>query len=402
MSLSNSNFAIFDASGTKYVKSLSTSNNFFFPLKSQFNSEWNEFSPVESVGGGNYNTESERKKNEFKNLKNWNVFMGVVHLASFIALLVLFIVYYNKIPKSASYTDFAYTTNSRIFLVDFQLVNSYNLLWVLLPFPLITAFFHFFIAFFGFKVYIYNLYVYGIQYYRWIEYSITASLMTWVIYALSGGTNILLGLILVILNVNMNFFGYVMEYVNSNVKPSQDFLTRFNNDLDKVDNTNEFFKYKCICISKDDDDTSSDIAEETLSDKTNENAKNLSLCMNYDNGGNNAKTKVVWWPLVLGFINFGIIWLVLLLYFFSALGKSQNIVNIPWFVWTIDIGLFFQFLTFGLIMIFHYWARYSSSKSMFIQFFKKRYHYELSYQILSLTSKTFLVWFLFGGILGEQ
>lgn len=356
-----------------------------------------------------YNVEDDndvnlRRKIEFRNLKTWNLVMGFIHLISFICFIILFIVYYDKIYPSMSYTDFAYVNgngSSRALIVDSQNVNSYNLLWVLLPFPLITCLFHFFIATFGFKNYIFILYGYGIQYYRWIEYSITSGLMIWVIYTLSGGTHILLGFVLVMLNCNMNLFGFIMEYVNSNKRLSN---VKANKLINAIQATNYEYndnKLACWFIKN----KKPDVLEfrRTLSTETDVNVKTLSFMFQKNNV---KKERVVWWPFIVGFINFLIVWLIIFLYFFYTLAKSQFITDIPWFVWTIDIGLFFQFLLFGLVMLFHFLARSYHMQNMSIpwllQPFKLRFYYEIMYQILSLISKTFLVWFLFGGIIGQM
>lgn len=57
--------------------------------------------------------------------------------------------------------------------------------------------------------------------FRWIEYSITASIMTVVIMMLSGVTNLFLLIGGIFANVDMNIFGYILEVVVHGSKPAK-------------------------------------------------------------------------------------------------------------------------------------------------------------------------------------
>lgn len=132
-------------------------------------------------------------------LINWNTAAFFLHTASFLAATVVSIVYRNGSFRGTIANDF----NSH--------VGNYQLIWVDLPFPAITAFFHFCIAFnaFGFqKIYFQRV---GSPL-RWIEYSITASLMTWVILQLVQVNNVFL-LILAgpVANIALQAQGYLQE-----------------------------------------------------------------------------------------------------------------------------------------------------------------------------------------------
>jgi hypothetical protein len=126
-----------------------------------------------------------------------NRFAFFIHGSSFIAALVVSIIY---------------AKNS--FLGIIEGLPPYPLIWVDLPFPIITAFFH---GAIGFIPYVQQKYLYYIfkehrNPIRWFEYSITASLMTWVILQLSGVTNIyLLILAGIICNIVLQAQGHLQE-----------------------------------------------------------------------------------------------------------------------------------------------------------------------------------------------
>lgn len=314
-----------------------------------------------------------------KNLRNWNIAMSLIHGISFLLIYILVTVYYDRVTSVhfGVYSDFPVATSGMQFAPALKLISNYNLIWILVFFPLITSFFHGLLATFVFDTYYTNVMKKGINIYRWIEYSITAGLMTWVIFALSGGTNIFIATCLLVLNINMNVFGYYSELLNSTKNPT----STTKNDENQSNRT--------------------EMLENTWRNKFRKYYKTYS----------NDNDTIDWWPIIFGFLNFIIIWIIILTYFFEAITSSTN--SIPWWVYTIDIGLFFQFLLFGLVMVFHYMAKsyilyysqanrpiknnYTNMNEMMILFLGDRYNYEIQYQILSLTSKLFLTWFLFSG-----
>lgn len=91
--------------------------------------------------------------------------------------------------------------------------------------------------------------------------------------------------------------------------------------------------------------------------------------------------------MVIGYVLFVAQWVLILTYFFANISAD----GAPWFVYVIVIGLFFQFLLFGLLMTLHYagpWA-----------WFHSNYNYEWCYILLSFTTKLFLTWTLLTGII---
>ena len=151
---------------------------------------------------------------EFLWLFRWHLIAAAVHGASFIALLVLYLV------RKANDED---TLSSRLFsdtVNDGALTNKelgeYDLTIVLLFMPPLTAVFHLIQAYLcrpGEKIVGYLRDVTkGVNWVRWAEYSITASLMTWIVAQLSGITNVfLLWLLAVVSNVALQWHGYLHE-----------------------------------------------------------------------------------------------------------------------------------------------------------------------------------------------
>jgi hypothetical protein len=250
---------------------------------------------------------SQRKRNidnkQKRVLYYLNVFGFIIHLSSFIAALVVSIIFAPQSYQSELSTDF----NGH-----YQSLGSYSLIWVDLPFPIITAFFHALIAF---SPSIWNSYAKSVletqegNSLRWIEYSITASLMIWVIMQLAGITNVLTLIVGGVLgNIAMQWQGYLQET----------------------------FK---------------------------------------------TKTYI---PTFVGWIIFIGQWSTILTYFFSTNG------NVPWFVYSIVIGLLILFSIFGLIQL-TYVTKYP-------QFMSSAYAQEIAYLLMSLTAKLFLTWNLLIGI----
>ena len=254
-----------------------------------------------------------------------NVSEGFVHLASGIAALIVAIVYASQSYYTELRTDFVvYDPNNTMrpinntapFGVDCQSLGYYALIWVDIPaFPFITAAFHLSIAYWPAVWEYYRVQVFqeGANPLRWLEYSITASLMTWVILQLSGVTNIF---ILVVVGVLMNVALQAMGYIQEKVK---------------------------------------------------------------------NKTRM---PTIIGWLIFVGQWTIILAYFFAATTSPRppGATTVPWFVYTIIIGLFFMFSAFGAVQLAG------------VLGYLTPYQQEIGLSILSLTAKLFLTWNLLIGI----
>ena len=160
-------------------------------------------------------------------LKIMNGVAFVIHIISFIVALVLSIINEDKSLSTEVTTDFINPANGSN-VVGVQSLGFYKIIWVDLPFPLITAIFHLIIAFVPTVNSYYNNQVFNAESnpLRWLEYAITASLMTYVILQLSGVTNLFLLLLVgVVCNVILQAQGYLMEKYNPP-------LAKANNNVD--------------------------------------------------------------------------------------------------------------------------------------------------------------------------
>jgi len=296
------------------------------------------------------------------NLKKWNMSLGLIHIISSVIVIGLFFLYKDKIKHSVVTTDFYYN----------NLTINYNLMIVLIPFPLLTGLFHLYIGSVGYKYYCSNVLYKGVNPFRWIEYSITSTIMIWIIWTLSGGTNLIQGSLLSVLNVMMIITGFISEYINgTNIEDDNNYIIKGNTKRTPID---------------------------------------IGMLIEFLYFTDKPK-KTNWTFIVLGFILFIMIWTVLLSYF--LVNVVNNYKNVPWFVYVIDIGLLIMFLLFGLLMMLHYktkdilisdinsndtFEEYKNSHHITI-FFSNRYNNEICYQLLSLSSKLFLTWILWGGII---
>lgn len=266
-------------------------------------------------------------------LRRWNIAAGSVHAASFIAVIVMTVIYFSVSVRVELTTDFRVYDELSVapetagnFTTVLESRWFYPVILVDLPFPLITSLFHLVLALSPYFSRRYNQLVFeeGRNPYRWLEYGITASLMTIVILQLSGATNVFLILMVgVVMNVALQFTGYAAE---------------------------------------------------------NENVATLK------------GAKVKWDSIIAGFVIFAAQWAVIMSYFFTAVvsPRPPDADGVPWFVYTIIIGLFFQFAIFGFLLVLRYWGKF--------KFFASAYGTEIGFIILSLTSKLFLTWNLLIGI----
>lgn len=127
---------------------------------------------------------------------------------------------------------------------------------------------------------------------RWIEYSITAGVMTWIVASLSGYSNAF-GLALIFFcNIWMQLSGYSFEQDNLG------------------------FKWP-------------------LTDRKVPNRR-----------------RVDWYHFIEGFIPFIIIWAIILTYFFVALASDSK--EVPVFVWFAIFGILALYCLFPLNMVLHY------------------------------------------------
>lgn len=141
-------------------------------------------------------------------LRRWNLGVGVAHLAQAIAILLLSNSF--SIPVQAQVQDGPPGTPLTIDMVFFDLRFSV----AIAAFLFLAALDHLLMATPGIVDWYEANLRRGINYARWIEYSVSASLMIVLIAMLPGITNIyaLLGLFAV--NATMILFGLLMEQIN--------------------------------------------------------------------------------------------------------------------------------------------------------------------------------------------
>ena len=150
---------------------------------------------------------TEEYKKKAKILRNLNIAAFALHGVSFIVLLILAIIYAPNSFQVELTTDFKVLKS----------LGKYQIIWLELPFPFITALFHATIALNdGVRdEYTRRAIFQAFNPLRWLEYAITASFMTWIILQLSGVTNILtLIFVGIIGNVALQAQGYMMEKMN--------------------------------------------------------------------------------------------------------------------------------------------------------------------------------------------
>jgi len=140
------------------------------------------------------------------NLRKLNVIAGSLHLVSFIAILLLS--NDTSLPVRATYLSEAPGTGN--FSSPATLFDL-NISYMVAAFMALSAFFHFFVS----SPWIFPKYVDGlgkhINKYRWIEYSISSSIMIVVIVQLNGVSEYIALLGLVGVNVSMILFGWLQE-----------------------------------------------------------------------------------------------------------------------------------------------------------------------------------------------
>ncbi len=143
---------------------------------------------------------------QFSKLKKLNLLAGLLHLFSLIAILVLSTDV--GLPINATYMSDAPGTGS--FAAPIELF-SLNISYTVAAFMALSAFFHFFVI----SGPIFPKYVDGLKHhiniYRWIEYSLSSSIMIVLILQLNGVTDYIALIAVFGVNVSMILFGWLQE-----------------------------------------------------------------------------------------------------------------------------------------------------------------------------------------------
>jgi hypothetical protein len=151
---------------------------------------------------------------KFKRLRIFNIVMCILHLAQAIAIFVLF--FLSKNPYQAkgvtAFWSWNSTTLSPENVIDH--IVDFPILPLVAVFLLISSIAHFIMASPRYyPSYVRNLKK-GINYVRWYEYALSASLMVVLIGTLSGVNDIPTMILLFALTAAMNLFGLEMELRN--------------------------------------------------------------------------------------------------------------------------------------------------------------------------------------------
>jgi len=151
----------------------------------------------------------------FWNLQFWHWVAAVVHILSGIAISIVFGLVDTTNTRGTFTSDVTTTMGANGTVTTLKKLDAdYDLFYVLIPMPFATGLFHILQAVLLFM----NCRWYkgdiekGINIIRWIEYSITASLMTFILAQLCGITNVyLVWLIGVVCNIGLQWHGYYFE-----------------------------------------------------------------------------------------------------------------------------------------------------------------------------------------------
>ena len=145
-------------------------------------------------------------ESQLSNLRKLNVIAGFLHLGSFIAILLLS----NDatLPVRATYLTGAPGTGN--FSPPVNLFDL-NISYMVAAFMALSAFFHFFVS----SPQVFSRYADGltrhINVYRWVEYSLSSSIMIIVILQLNGTADYIALLGVFGVNVSMILFGWLQE-----------------------------------------------------------------------------------------------------------------------------------------------------------------------------------------------
>jgi len=138
-------------------------------------------------------------------LRKWNLFAGILHLASLIAVLALSNNF--SLPVTATYMT---GPPGSAFTNPILLFNS-NVSYVIALFLGLSAFFHFFVSSNKFFPKYATSLKQNKNIFRWVEYSLSSSLMIFLIAQLNGISDYAALLAIFGVNVSMILFGWLQE-----------------------------------------------------------------------------------------------------------------------------------------------------------------------------------------------
>ncbi len=179
-----------------------------------YNSEVNRLADFAGIDKENMKvTNLSEEDEEFKKLRRNNIFVGTVHLT----LAVIMIIFSNPDFRIAISSTFAAgppgcvneSSCEQFVINNFQMTIA----WWVAAFSLLSAFFHYLSAFIVEPYYRKNI-IMGRNPLRWIEYSLSSTVMILLLMALSGITNLAALIAVSFANISMILFGWISEIMN--------------------------------------------------------------------------------------------------------------------------------------------------------------------------------------------
>ena len=169
------------------------------------------------------NNNSEQRDNY---LLKFNLFNGTLHLGQAIAQLYLFLNIDDfkdfKLPLNTSFLTSVETGNEEFLQLKTKELTTFRLGYLIFSFLFITSFFHYFIAC-NFNKYI--IYINENRNpYRWVEYSITSTIMILVIALLFGIYDISTLTMIGGSNFVLMYLGMMMENINKDADDETDLI----------------------------------------------------------------------------------------------------------------------------------------------------------------------------------
>jgi hypothetical protein len=162
-------------------------------------------------------TETKKSSPYLKNLRAWNIVAAVLHAAQGVALLLLASDF--SVPLTTMLPGLG--SNPGVPVAQYQTETTIQVAPLVAAFFFLSAAAHAITSLPG----VYERYVVrlkqGINYYRWVEYSLSASIMIVTIGLICGITDMPTLLCLFFLNASMILFGWMMERHNQTTKTVQ-------------------------------------------------------------------------------------------------------------------------------------------------------------------------------------
>ena len=284
---------------------------------------------------------------EYKNLRLWNLIMGILHFVQ--GFLMLFLSSERLVDVNLwlpKVTDLSREVN-----LQPEFWYSVNLGYVISSFLFLSAIAHFVTILPSVYEWYLKSLVAKINMIRWYEYALSSSVMVYVIAMLSGVRDGMMLFLLVGINACMNLFGAAMEQHNSSLRKLSILKQTKKSNVEEID------------IDLDED----------------------------------TEFKPAWANFVYGSFAGVLPWIVMGLYFVVSLDRLGDVEELPDQVrealdtvrWIFPT-LFVFFNLFAINMILQYKK---------IGPWKKYLFGEKAYIVLSLLAKSFLAWFIWGGTL---